>query len=106
VYLRDEGGLVVGGLIGRLAWGWLYVDRFWVIAAFRRLGHGAALLAAAEAFAIERGHYHAHLDTFGEEALPFYNRHGYEVWGVLDGLPPGSRKYHLRKSLRQSAVRG
>ena len=105
VCLRDEAGQVVGGLIGRLAWGWLYVDRFWVDAAFRRLGHGAALLEAAEAFALERGHDHAHLDTFGEDALPFYVRHGYEVWGTLDGLPPGSRKYHLKKNLRHSAAR-
>lgn len=99
VYLRDDDGHVVGGLIARLAWGWLYVDRFWVHAAHRHRGHGAALLAAAEAYAIARGHLDAHLDTFGDEALPFYARQGYEVWGTLEGLPPGGRKHHLRKRL-------
>ena len=99
VYLRDGAGLVVGGLIGRLAWSWLYVGRFWVDAGHRGRGHGAALLAVVEAFAVERGCRDAHLDTFGDAALPFYRRHGYEVWGTLEGLPPGGRKHHLRKSL-------
>ena len=100
-YLRDDAGRVVGGLIARLAWGWLYVDRFWVDAAFRGRGQGADLLAAAETFALEHGCRDAHLDTFGDEALPFYAKLGYAVWATLEGLPPGSRKHHLRKSLRE-----
>lgn len=102
-YLRDDAGQVVGGLLGHLAWGWLYIERFWVNAQHRGRGHGAALLRAAEAFAVERGHYDAHLDTFGDESLAFYARQGYEVWATLEGLPPGNRKHHLRKRLRARA---
>lgn len=99
VYARDDAGTVVGGLIGRIAWRWLYVQRLWVDAAHRGAGHGAALLDAAEDFARERGCVAVHLDTFGEEAIPFYTRQGYAVWGTLEGFPPGGRQHYLRKAI-------
>jgi hypothetical protein len=43
------------------------------------------------------------LDTFEYQALPFYERHGYELFGTLDGYPPGWRQYHVRK-LRPATV--
>ena len=39
------------------------------------------------------------LDTYDFQARPFYERHGYVVWGVLEGYPAGRRTFHLRKSL-------
>ena len=98
-YLRDDEGQVVGGMIGHVAWGWLYLERVWVDAGWRGQGHGAALLRAAEAFAAESGCAGLHLDTFGDEAVGFYRRQGFEVWGTLEGLPPGGRKHALRKVL-------
>lgn len=41
-----------------------------------------------------------HLDTGGDESFPFYERHGYEVFGTLEGFPPGIRQHFLRKPLR------
>jgi GNAT superfamily N-acetyltransferase len=98
-YLRDDDGRVVGGILGHLAWSWLYLERVWVDDAWRGRGHGAALMQAAETFAVEHHCEGIHLDTFGDDALPFYRRLGYDVWGTLDGLPPGSRKHCLRKSV-------
>ncbi|MEO7964448.1 MAG: GNAT family N-acetyltransferase [Gemmatimonadaceae bacterium] len=103
VYLRDDDGAVIGGIIGRVAWRWLYVQRLWVDAAHRGRGHGAAILDAAEQFAIARGCIGSHLDTFGEEALPFYRRRGYTVWGTLEGFPPGGRQHALKKELSSPA---
>lgn len=100
-YLRDDDGHVVGGLIAYVAWQWLYVDRLWVEAARRGQGHGAALLTTAETYAAARGCLGVHLDTFGEDALGFYRRQGYDVWGTLEGLPPGGRKHCLRKVLSE-----
>jgi ribosomal protein S18 acetylase RimI-like enzyme len=99
VYLRDDAGEVVGGIVARIAWGWLYVERLWIAAAHRGRGHGVRLLEAAETHAVERGCRGVHLDTFGDEALPFYRRCQYEVWGTLEGLPPGGRQHFLRKRL-------
>lgn len=98
-YLRDDDGRLVGGVIGHLAWDWLYLERVWIDASRRGRGHGAALMAAAESWARQSGCAGLHLDTFGEEALPFYQRLGFEVWGTLEGQPPGSRKHALRKPL-------
>ena len=99
VYLRDDDGAVVGGIVARIAWGWLYVERLWVDAAHRRRGHGARLLEAAEAHALERGCQGVHLDTFGDDALAFYRRCRYEVWATFDGRPPGGWQHFLRKRL-------
>ena len=49
---------------------------------------------------LRRGCRHAHLDTFTFQALGFYEKHGYSVWGALDDLPPGFTRYFLRKDLQ------
>jgi GNAT superfamily N-acetyltransferase len=99
VFVRDAHGNVEGGLIGQMLWDWLYVDKFWLPDSRRGSGLGAAVLAAAEERAIERGCRWAHLQTLGFQALAFYERSGYEIFGVLEGYPPGSRRYYLRKTL-------
>ena len=99
IFLRAQDQRVVGGLIGGTAWGWLYVDRLWLAADQRRQGYGTQLLAAAEEEARRRGCRHAHLDTLSFQALPFYERHGYSVWGVLEDLPPGHRRSFIKKEL-------
>lgn len=40
-----------------------------------------------------------YLDTFDFQARPFYERHGYEVFGTLDDYPPGHSRFFLRKDL-------
>lgn len=102
VYLRDDEGAVIGGLIGRIAWRWLYIQRFWVAEFYRGRGLGAQLLDAAESFAIARGCIGSHLDTFGDEALPFYRARGYQIWGTLEGFPPDGRQHYLSKHLAPS----
>jgi GNAT superfamily N-acetyltransferase len=100
VFLRGADGEVLGGLLGRVKWRWLYIEKFWLPDSLRGQGHGSRLLAAAEDFAAARGCLGVHLDTFEYQALPFYRRHGYEVFGVHEGFPPGYRQYHLKKDLR------
>lgn len=40
-----------------------------------------------------------YLDTLDFQALPFYEREGYSIFGILEDYPPGHRQYYLRKSL-------
>ena len=54
---------------------------------------------AAEACALGRGCFAAALDTHSYEALGFYQKRGYEVFGALEDCPPGHTKYFLRKRL-------
>lgn len=100
LFVRDDAGETVGGLIGTMLWGWLHVHVLWVADALRGQGFGTRLLLQAEAEAVDAGCTGALLDTFDFQALPFYQRHGYETFGVLEGFPPGHRQYYLRKQLQ------
>lgn len=97
VFARDDRGRVVGGLLGHTKWRWCYVSKFWLPDALRGQGLGSQLLRGAEAEAWRRGCLGVYLDTFEYQALPFYQRHGYELFGTLEGYPPGYRQHHLRK---------
>jgi GNAT superfamily N-acetyltransferase len=111
VAARDASGALAGGVVGHTTWaatgeGWLYVELLWVAETHRGLGVGSRLLAAAEAEAARRGCRHAYLSTFGFQARPFYERHGYAVFGVQEDFPPGSRRYWLRRTFGAGAGHG
>src|SRR6476619_3766544 len=71
-FLRDGGREVLGGLLGGIWGGVLYVRILWVAQALRGQGHGQRLLEAAERRAVERGCRHVFLDTFSFQAPGFY----------------------------------
>ena len=96
---RDANGEVIGGLAAETGWTWLHVSLLWVAEGHRRRGLGRRLLREAEREAARRGCGHADLDTFDFQALPFYEREGFIVFGVLEDCPPGHRRYFLRKAL-------
>jgi GNAT superfamily N-acetyltransferase len=99
VFVRDENGAVQGGLIGQMLWDWLSVDKLWLPDSLRGTGLGGSVLAAAEERAISHGCRWSHLQTLDFQALAFYEHRGYVLFGVLEGYPPGSRRYYLRKTL-------
>ena len=99
VLLRDGKGQVVGGLLGNTEWGWLHVGALWIRDDVRRQGYGSALLQAAEQEALNRGCHHVFLDTTSFQALPFYLKHRYTVWGELDDFPKGHKRYFVQKAL-------
>jgi ribosomal protein S18 acetylase RimI-like enzyme len=97
--LRGARGDVLGGLLGQVWGGWLHVTYLWVAKAARRQGHGTQLLLDAEAYASTRGAVGVTLETYSFHARPFYERLGYQVFGTIDGYPPGRAKFFLRKKL-------
>ena len=98
-YLRDASGKLRGGLVGYLAWRWLMVDLLWVDESVRGQGYGRALLECAENVARSAGCVAARLDTYEFQARPFYERLGYEVFGILEGYPADTRTYYMKKAL-------
>lgn len=102
VVARTPDGEIVGGVFAEVHWRWLYINAVWVAGRHRGKGAGKRMLKLVEAEAVRRGCEAAGLDTFEFQARGFYERHGYVVYGVLEGFPPGSRKYYLRKQLSDS----
>jgi len=97
--LRGQRNDVLGGVLGQLWGSWLQVTYLWVAEAARGAGHGTRLMSDAEAYARSRGAVGATVETHSFHARPFYERLGYEVFGTLDGYPPGHVKFFLRKAL-------
>ena len=95
----DADGNIIGGLLGGTYWGWMYIDILWVREDHRRQGIGSRLLTEAEKEAVRRGCHHVHVDTMSWQAPMFYQKHGYEVIGVLPDIPRGNQKYLLMKAL-------
>ena len=96
----DADGNIIGGLLGGTYWDWMYIDILWVREDHRRQGVGSRLLTDAEKEAMRRGCHHVHVDTMSWQAPMFYQKHGYEVIGVLPDIPLGNQKYLLMKALQ------
>ena len=99
IFLRDPEGKIAAGLVGGTHWGWLHVELLWVYERLRGQGWGSRILKAAEDEARARGCRHADLDTLSFQALPFYEKQGYVIWGVLEDYPPGHKRYYVKKDL-------
>ena len=99
LFVRDGSGAITGGLIADIAWGWLYICNLWLEDEIRGRGFGRKLLETAEGEAKKRGCRNVYLETFSYQARPFYEKLGYEVYGMLDDMPPGHTRYLMRKRL-------
>lgn len=77
LFAHDENGEVVGGLIGNVLLGWLYIDILWVHEKVRTQGVGSRLLEMGLSRGKEMGAGKAYLDTMGFQAAPFYEKHGF-----------------------------
>lgn len=101
VFLRDAQNAIVGGLLGEIYWGWLHISIVWIHDDLRGKGYGSLILHQAEENALKHGCHHAHLDTMDWQALGFYEKHGYSIFGVLEDLPIGHSRYFMQKALRK-----
>jgi len=99
VFVRDVHRQIVGGLNGHTHWGWLTIRHLWLDESLRELGYGSKLMSYAENEALRRGCLHSWVDTFDFQALSFYQKLGYEVFGILEDFPPGHKRYFLNKKL-------
>jgi GNAT superfamily N-acetyltransferase len=97
IYARDDAGNLIGGVFGEAYWGWLHVDTLWVAEAQRGHDIGSMLLMQIEQAAAERGFPNSHVKTTDFQALAFYQKNGYEVFGTLENKPPGHTWYYLKK---------
>lgn len=100
----DSQGEVIGGLWGRTAYDWLFVELLFVPEELRGQGLGADLMQRAEREAVARGCHSAWLDTFEFQARGFYERLGYRCFAELPDYPTGSARYFMKKVLSRSSA--
>jgi len=99
--LKDKDGNVIGGIncILFYCWNTLYIDMLWVSENHRKNGHGSKLLNEVEGIAIEEKCTLIHLETMDFQAKDFYIKNGYEIFGELENVPNGHKRYYMRKIL-------
>jgi len=100
----EEDGAWRGGLWMLARRDWLFLDLFVLDEAARRQGLGGRILAMAEAEARSRGCVGVWLDTYGFQARPFYERHGYRVLGALPDYPAPPGRFFLAKRFQDGAA--
>jgi len=99
VFVRDDGGRIVGGICGNTWGGTFEIRQFWVEESRRGQGLGTKLFLTAEQEARRRGCCQIVLATFSFQAPAFYARQGFEIVAVLDDHPRGHKNLLMRKRL-------
>ncbi|MBM7095244.1 GNAT family N-acetyltransferase [Bacillus sp. H-16] len=97
--LKDEYGNVKGGILAAVCWNWLEIDTLIVDTELRKSGYGTQLLQEMEQIALERSCDFIKVDTLSFQALGFYEKHGYRVFGKIDGVGRDFTHYYLKKEL-------
>ncbi|MBM7709905.1 GNAT family N-acetyltransferase [Enterococcus lemanii] len=96
-----ENDQVAGGIVAKQTYESLYVQLLAVSPSYRGRQVGSRLLEAIEQIAQEQDLIHITLTTKSYQALDFYLKHGYEVFGEVADLPMrGVTKYYLKKRLK------
>ena len=99
-FIRDAPGAVIGGVKGSYSnYEWLWIDLLWVSSEHRGIGYGASLMAHIEEEAKRNGCSNAYLNSFSFQAVEFYKKIGYRVFGEMKDFPPGHSVCCLSKKL-------
>ncbi len=97
-FMRDDHNTIVAGIKGASYYGCLYIDSLWVSPKYRNRGWGSELVRKSEKLAHERKCTFISLTTMDWEALPFYQKLGYQIEYVREGYEKSSKMYVLRKN--------
>lgn len=99
VIVRDEYGVVLGGMIGRTYLGLAFVDLVYLPPEVRGRGLGSQILKRFEDVARSRGCKTAVLYTITFQAPLFYEKNGWQRFGEIPCLPEGASRVFLKKDL-------
>jgi len=101
--IRDDDGVLIGGLTGLFYWNMLQVHLLWVAEEHRHSRCGTALLSRAEEIAMHRGCEVIYLDTYTFQAPGFYRKQGYTALGSMPDAPKGFETTWFTKRLNRDS---
>lgn len=98
--IKGVNGDVLAGINSMIiGWDSLHIDIVWVKEECRTAGFGSMLIKEVEKAAKDNGCKLIHLETFDFQAKDFYLKHGYEIFGVLEGSPLEHKVYYMKKNI-------
>jgi GNAT superfamily N-acetyltransferase len=97
ILLKSDDDKIIGGLQGNHNAEWLYINALWVDSIHRGKGYGKQMMLAVEEEVLKRGVTKSYLQTV--HSLGFYQKLGYEIFGVIENSPTGFNMYYVKKSL-------
>ena len=98
-FIKDDSGKIVGGILGEINWNWMHIQGLWIDESVRNDGWGLKLLSQMEEYALSKTTTNIRLETTTFQALGFYVKVGYSVFGELSNMPDGHTSYFLQKQL-------
>ena len=99
LYLKDDNHIVRGGILSEICWNWLEIHTLMVDEDIIKSCYGSILLGEIEKIARVKECDFIKVDTLSFQALDFYKKHGYEVYGTLDNVGRDFKHYYLKKDL-------
>ena len=99
IYLEDEQGNLVAGMVAETFGNWLEIEYLYVSDDLRGQGIGSKILKMAERESKERGCKYSFVDTFNFQAPKFYKKHGYKEVFALKNYPYTGERYYYTKEL-------
>ena len=99
IYLEDEQGNLVAGMVAETFGNWLEIEYLYVGDDLRGQGIGSKILEMAENESRNRGCKYSFVDTFNFQAPKFYKKHGYKEVFALKNYPYTGERYYYTKEL-------
>lgn len=100
-YAALDQDTIVGGILAKQSYESIYINLLAVDPAYRERRLGSQLMKKMEEVAMEEGIIQITLTTMSYQALGFYQKQGYTIFGTLEDMPMrGVTKYYLNKRLK------
>lgn len=99
LYLEDEMGNLMAGLVAETFGNWLEIEYLFVKEELRGQGIGSKLLQQAENEAKNRNCRFAFVNTYQFQAPDFYLSHGYKEVFALQDYPYTGQRFYYQKDL-------
>lgn len=98
-FVKSDSGEILGGVLGEINWNWMHIQGLWLDEKHRKGGWGSRLMSEMEHYALAKTIHNIRLETTTFQALDFYTKRGYTIFGELKDMPNGHTSYFLQKRL-------